>query len=75
MPSLRNFRQIQGRHGPEMVADFTIPDGRQGSVTVPLTTFEQHGERALQQEADAVARQARLHGYRAPQDDRYRELG
>lgn len=72
---LRNLRQQQGQHGLEMAADFTIADGREGSVTVPLATFEQHGERALQDEAMAVERQARGHGYRQPEADRYRELG
>lgn len=75
MTRLRNIRQTAGRHGPEMTADFTIVDGRMGSVSIPLSTFEQHGERALQEQASACERQALAHGYRPPGVDRYRELG
>jgi len=71
---LRNLRQVRGRHGVEMAADFTIADGRLGSVSVPLAMFEQHGKRVLQDEAAACARQARAHGYRPPEADRFNEL-
>jgi hypothetical protein len=74
MPRLRNLRQVEGRHGPEMAADFTIADGRIGCVTVPLDEFNLHGERTLQQQADAAEREARIHGYRPPEHDRYAEL-
>lgn len=72
--TLRNLRQHQGRHGPEMCADFTVADGREGSVCVPLREFEAHGEQALMAEAMACERQSRAHGYRAPEADRYGEL-
>ncbi len=72
--NLTNIRHIAGRHGPEVTADFTIADGRTGSVTVSLREYEAHGERSLEQEAAACAMQARRHGYRAPGLDRYEEL-
>lgn len=72
--TLTNIRHHAGRHGPEVSADFTIADGRTGSVTVTLREFEAHGQRILEQEAAACARQARGHGYRAPGLDRYEEL-
>lgn len=75
MPKLRNIRQTQGRHGPEMTADFTVLDGRQGSVSVTMAMWEAQGERALQEEAIAAERMAMTHGYRPPQHDRFRELG
>lgn len=74
MPKLTNIRHAQGSEGVEVWADFTVPDGRWGSVSVPLALFEAHGEMILQQEAEACAQQARSHGYRPPQDDRYNEL-
>jgi len=75
MAVLRNLRRIEGRHGPEMHADFNADDGRLGSISVPLAEYEAHGEAALQQEADACARQARAHGYRPSETDRLNELG
>lgn len=74
MPNLRNVRRVDGRHGPEVWADFTVSDGRIGSVGVSLAKFEAHGEKALELEAAACARQARSHSYRALEEDRYREL-
>jgi hypothetical protein len=75
MTRLTDLRQIDTPEGPAMTADFTAPDGRMGSVAVLLSVFEQQGERALQQEADAIVRASRLHGYRPPEADRFNELG
>lgn len=70
MPSLRNIREEAGR----VHADFTVADGRHGSVSVDVAAYRAHGEAALQQEADAAERWAETHGYRAPELDRHREL-
>lgn len=72
---LRNLRRVQMPDGPGMAADFTIVDGRQGSVIVSLAEFEAHGEAALMQEAAACARQRRSDGYISPRHDRFSELG
>lgn len=74
MTVLRNLRQTDAANGPQMTADFTAPDGRDGCVSCSLKEFEQYGDRLLQEEADACARQAQHHGYRPPAADRYREL-
>jgi len=75
MVALRNVRRAVV-HGEDVVlADFTAPDGRPGSVGVTEREFQAHGEAALQQQADAAAAWSRVHGYVAPEHDRYRELG
>lgn len=75
MPALRNIRR-ECVHGEDVVlADFTAPDGRVGSVGVPLREFDAHGEAILQQEANAAASWARVHRYEPPERDRFRELG
>lgn len=74
MTRITNLRQIDTDDGPYMVGDFTAPDGRVGSVSVPLEMFRAHGEAALLPEADACVRQAQRHGYRPPEEDRFREL-
>jgi len=74
MPALRNIRE-QDVYGRLMVfADFTAPDGRQGSVHVPVEEYRAHGEIVLEQQADACCVQSRAHGYREPGVDRYEEL-
>lgn len=75
MTRLRNLRRVEINGQPGMAADFTAPDGREGSVTVPMVEYQHHGEKALELEAAACVRQARSHGYRAPEADRFGELG
>lgn len=74
MVQLRNLRPTTDHGERGMAADFTLPDGRVGSVSVPQHLFDQHGERLLQEEADATARWARLHRYQPPEADRRNEL-
>jgi hypothetical protein len=71
MTRLTNLRTEQRDFGPVLVADFIAPDGRLGSVEVPA----QVGQEGLLAEADACVRQSRRHGYVAPEDDRFNELG
>lgn len=74
MPILRNIRHetVSGRAA--VSADFTIQDGREGCISVPVHAFEQYGEAAFMVEIEALERQARLHRYVAPEVDRYEEL-
>lgn len=74
MTILRNLRRIDTREGPAMAADFTTPDGREGSVTVPMVEYQHHGEKVLELEAEACVRQSRRHGYVPPEADRFCEL-
>jgi hypothetical protein len=72
---LRNLRAATTPDGPTMCADFTIADGRQGSVCVPLREFEAHGEAILEQAALFVARELRRRdSYRPPEADRFNEI-
>jgi hypothetical protein len=71
MVTLTNLRTEQRDFGPVLVADFIAPDGRPGCVEVTA----QMGQDGLQAEADACVRQSRRHGYVAPEEDRFNELG
>lgn len=57
-----------------MAADFTIADGRMGSVSCLLAEFDQYGESALLDQARMRAAQAAGDRYRAPGHDRNDEL-
>lgn len=74
MPNLRNLRRVEIDGQPGMAADFTAPDGREGSVVVPMVEYQHHGEKALELEAAACVRQSRRHGYVPPEADRFSEL-
>ena len=70
------MRLFNVRRGQEMVsADFTIADGRTGSVCIPIADYDAYGEAALEQEALACAAQRSRDGYVAPGRDRFDELG
>jgi hypothetical protein len=71
---LRNLRRVDTPEGEAMTADFTIADGRTGSVSVLLSEFEAHGEAALEQVALACAAQHAMDGYIEPGRDRLNEL-
>lgn len=74
MLTLRNIREQHGPGGVLVFADFTAPDGRLGSVSVPAEEFRAYGEVVLMQQAEACCAQARGHGYRAPGLNRFDEL-
>ncbi|MDP5279918.1 hypothetical protein Q9Q95_13365 [Sphingomonas sp. DG1-23] len=74
MPRVTNIRETVDAGVPVVCADFRIVDGRDGCVCVPVAEYREHGEVVLQQLAEACARQASGHRYRAPEQDRYAEF-